>query len=355
VYVTADGGMQAAPFDLASKRVTGPAVPLAANVSSSGTGIAQFAVSRNGVVAYIPEEPRSLVLVDRTGAARPATPVRRNFHAPRFSPDGRRLSLDFTSNDGRDVWLLSLDDGTLSRATFDGDGHDANWTPEGQFITYLSLRRGTVGLYRTRPGTAAPAESLFASSQIGYAGLWLPDRTTMVVTGVELRPGSGNDIALLRNGGRGPIEPVVATPYTEWHPSVSPDGRWIAFDSDQSGQTQVYVRSLQADATPVQVSQDGGIEPLWAPDGRELFYRRSGEGEPVLIAAELRFAPELQVVSRRVLFGVADIVGASPHVNYDISPDGKTFAMVRRSPATRIVVLQNLPELIRRSRDVVSR
>ncbi|MFN2400779.1 MAG: protein kinase [Gemmatimonadaceae bacterium] len=350
VYVLPGGTLHAVPFDKARRRITGPSVSIASDVSVSGTGIiAQVAVAPNGTVAYIPEEPRSLVFVDRSGGVRPATAERRNFHAPYFSPDGRRLSMDFNSADGRDVWILSLDQGTLSRATFDRDGHDATWTPDGRSITYISTRAGPLGIYRTRPGSGALAESLLASDSLSYTGIWLRDASALVTTGFQLRPASLSDIAIVRNSGRGPIEPLVASPFNEQHVALSPNGRWLAFASDQSGQQQVYVRRLDGEGDQVQVSLSGGNEPLWGPDGRELFYRTT-EGLEELIVATVQTQPEFEVTSRRALFPIGDIVGTTPHTNYDISPDGRTFAMVRRSPATRIIVIQNLPELVRRLR-----
>ncbi|HSQ29714.1 MAG TPA: hypothetical protein VLN49_07690, partial [Gemmatimonadaceae bacterium] len=133
------------------------------------------------------------------------------------------------------------------------------------------------------------------------------------------------------------------------YPAISPDGRWLAFNSDQSGQPEVYVRALAGNDEMVQVSQSGGSEAVWGPDGRELFYR-GGEGRPQLMVADVRTSPHLEVTSRRTLFAMSEMLGSNPHANYSISPDGKTFAMVRRSPATRIMVIQNLPELVRRLR-----
>jgi Tol biopolymer transport system component len=261
--------------------------------------------------------------------------------------------VDYAGPDARDVWVLTLEQGTLSRATFERDGHDAVWTPDGQFLTYSSARTGTLGIYRKRPGSAEPAESLLASPALLYTGRWLRDGSALVTVAANLRPGSGNDIALVRNRGRGPIEPLAASRFTEAHPALSPDDRWVAFVSNQSGRPEVYVRPLGTEGEQVQVSLAGGSEPLWGPDGRELFYRSQDEGEPQLIAATVRTTPQFAVSSRRPLFPLADIDGSNPHTGYDVSPDGRTFAMVRRSPATRIMVIQNLPGLVRRLRGSV--
>jgi serine/threonine-protein kinase len=350
VYALTDGMLEAVPFDPRARRLEGEPVRIASGVSLTGTGVAQFAVATNGMVAYMPEEPRSLVLVDRDGRRRPATDEERNFHAPMFSPDGRRIATDFNSPDGRDVWVLEVGVGLLSRATFDRDGHDATWMPDGRSLTYTSVPGGTIGLLRTRPGIAEPAESLLVSPQLAYTGLWLGDGTALVTAANALEPNSRGDIGIVRNGGAGPLEPLVATRFEELMPAVSGDDRWLAFVSNQSGQDQVYLRPLSGDGDQVQVSLAGGIEPVWGPDGRELFYRSGAGRGSELMVADIRTEPALAVTSRRALFSVADIATATPHSNYDVSPDGNTFVMVRFNPSSRIMVIQNLPALVRRLR-----
>jgi serine/threonine-protein kinase len=350
VYVLASGSMEAVRFDLRTRRPSGPPVVIATGVSLSGAGQAQIAIAANGTIAYVPDEPRSLVFVDRAGNARPAVTERYNFHIPRFSPDGRHLLTDFTGPDGRDVWLIDLAGGAMSRVTFDRDGHDGTWEPDGKSVTYASAIRsgGALSFYRTRPGRTGEVDSLFSSPAASYTGVWLPDRSAILTAGNSLTPGSRGDIAIIRNGGRGPIEPVVATRFDESYPALSADGKWVAYTSDQSGATEVYVRSLAGDGDQVRVSLRGGIEPLWSPDGRELFYRAPTANGVALIAATLKLGPEVTVVDRRPLFDVSNIIATSPHTNYDLSPDGRTFAMVRQNPATRIIVLQNMPALFRR-------
>ncbi|MEO8637029.1 MAG: protein kinase [Gemmatimonadales bacterium] len=349
--VLPDGSLTATPFDRSTHRLLGNPVQVATGVALTGTGIAQFAVAENGTVAYIPESPRSLVLIDRAGVARTAIAEQLNLHAPHFSPDGHRLSLDITSTDGRDVWVFSLDQHTLSRATFDHDGHDATWTPDGKFLTYLSFKSGVAGIYRTRPGSTAPAESLLASPEIAYSGTWLKDGSAIITDGSNAQENTLGDVIRIDNGGRGPIRPLVASGFLESYGVPSPDGRWLAFVSDKSGRQEVYVQSLTDDGDQVQVSQEGATEAIWAPDGRELFYRTTYRGEVQLGAATIATTPTLAVTGQRILFPISDMVGTAPHANFDISPDGRTFAMVRRSPGSRIMVIQNLSALLRRLRD----
>ena len=351
-YVTNDGTLWAAPLDEKHGTLKSAPVKIGSGVAVTGTGVAQFAMAANANIAYIPEEPRWLALVDKDGKLRYATSDRHNFHSPRFSPDGTRISTDFSTSTGRDVWILSLTRGTMSRATFDGDGHDATWTPDGQFITYTSFIKG--GIFRTKPGGGAAKDSLLSTQGVGYTGEWLANGKQLVTTLTDVKPHSASDIGIIDNGGRGPLKPIIVDEFQTMYPAVSPDGKWLAFVSDKSGAQEVYVRPLEGAGDDVQVSVGGGTEPVWSRDGRELYYRANTQSGTDLIAATLRLSAGFDVLSRRTLFPVTDMAPAVPHANYDLSPDGRTFAMVRRSPSTRIVVIQNLPELLKSLRPTSS-
>jgi len=348
--VLPDGSITAAPFDARTHRILGSAVQVATGVSLTGNGVAHFAVARNGTLVYVQTGPSSLVLMDRKGTAEVVLADQPFLHSPRFSPDGRRIAFDITTTEGRDVWILGLDQHTRTRATFARDGHDATWTPDGGSITYLHIQGGIAGVYRTRPGSTATAESLFAARELDYTGTWLHDGSALITDGHNLKGSSNGDIARIGNAGRGPLEPLVASPFLERFGIPSPDGRLLAFGSNQSGREEIYVRPLAGEGDAVQVSQDGGSEVMWAPDGRALFYRGERSGQVQLVEATLATTPALAVVSQRVLFPMSNIIGSGPHANYDISPDGRTFAMSRQNPSQHIVVIQDLPALLRRLR-----
>ena len=343
VYVRPDGTLWAAPFDRDEKRLTGRPAQIGRGVAMTGNGIAQFAVARNGNVAYVPEEPRWLVLVDRRGRLRNLVAERGNFRSPRFSPDGRTVSVDLTTGEGRDIYTVARDARSLTRATFASDAHDATWMPDGR-ITYTSFTSGPLGIYRTSPGDAQ-ADSVFASPSLQYTGTWLRDGTGLVTTATNLEAGSDWDIAFISNEGRGPLVPIVADRSRSHSPAVSPDGRWLAYVSNRTGRDEVYVRRWRGDEE-VRISQLGGSEPLWNPDGRELFYRGSNGVYPVLIAAAVGTSTGFRVTDRRSLFPIGDIAGSAPQANYDVAPDGETFVMVRLAPSGRIAVVQNLPGVV---------
>ena len=297
VYVLPDGVLMAVPFDPKARRTTGAPVQVATGVSLTGNGVAQFAVASNGTVAYIPEDPRSLVLADRAGSQRLATPEGHNYHAPEFSPDGRRFrwtSLRATAAiSGCSPWLRarcrgprSTETGTTRRgARTDSTSRirRSRREPSASFACGLGVRS------RRSRCWCRPA---------GLHGRWLRDGSSLLTTASDVKPGTGTDIVLIRNGGHGPVEPVIVNQFQTEYPMPSPDGKWFAFVSNQSGEQEVFVRSLDPRSAEVQVSQNGGNEPVWSPDGRELYYRGNVEGRIKMMAAAIRTAPELEVVSR---------------------------------------------------------
>jgi len=349
VYARPDNTLNAVPFDVERGTVRGDPVVLADDVALTGAGVAQFALSDNGTVVYLPSFGRELVLVDRSGASRRLSDQRLNYHSPRFSPDGNLIALDNTGTDGRDVWVFDREQQQLTRSSFDRDGHDPEWSHDGTHILYLSQRSGTLGIFRVRPGGGGKSDSLFASPFNGYSGVPIGGGDTLISTGTDLNGTSGPDVALIHLGPPARIEPLFATPYNEGWPAPSPDGKWLAFTSDETGRQEVYIHPLSRDGLKVQVSVDGGSEPVWSPNGRELFYRRPSGGSAFLTAAAMQLGEEARVLGRTTLFDVSEYEPAQPHANYDVTPDGKSFVLLRRSPSSHLVVIQQVQELVRRA------
>jgi tRNA A-37 threonylcarbamoyl transferase component Bud32 len=352
VYVRPDNVMAAAPFDPRSGRVTGAHVEIANDVLVSGIGFAQFAVAENGTVAYIPGSESDLVRVSRDGQVRVLLEERRRYHSPRISPDARRIAFDHVSSDGRDVWIWSEETGDLTRATFQRDGHDPVWTLDGRGLYYLAGLGGRLDAFRTQLGTTAQPRAESTGIQLSYTGTPL-GRDLGLLTTVPGSAGRGLDI--VRLGPRGSaIDTLLATAADESYVVPSPDGRWFAYVSDHSGRPEVYLRALGGSDVQLQVSVDGATEPVWARDGRELFYRRATPKGTELVAATLQLGVEPRVLTRTRLFDISGYDTAAPHANYDVSPDGRWFVFARPDGANHVVVLQNVPELVRRmARDAV--
>jgi hypothetical protein len=160
---------------------------------------------------------------------------------------------------------------------------------------------------------------------------------------------SGRGLDLVRVTDSAAIDTILATPADESFVVPSPDGRWFAYTSDHSGRPELYLRSLGGSDVHLAVSLDGASEPVWSRDGSELFYRRPTANGAELVSATLSLGLEPRVVKRTALFDVSGFDTASPHANFDVSPDGRWFVFARRSGADYVMVLQNLPELVRRT------
>ena len=343
-WVQQDGTLLAAAFDAKRLRFTSAPVTLAQRVRLSVGGPPHFHVSRNGALVYVPEMPFELMLVDRQGKAQPISNLQRRFHSPRFSPDGRRLAVDFTQQGSRDVWTMDLQEQTLSRLTFDDDGHDPVWTPDGRKVAYATARAGVIGMFlRDADGTGA-AESLYVGPTAQTVGAFPPrgDRAIVISTGTA----SSFDLSTIPLTAGGAPQAFLSSPFLEAYPAISPDGRWLAYVSDESGQSEVYVRPFPGPGPKVTVSQNGGSEPVWSRNGRELFYFGFGrEGAP-LMALGVQTAPSFRVTSRTPLFDVSEYEAGNPHANYDVGPDGR-FVMVHQGRLSEIVVVQNWAQEIR--------
>jgi len=342
LYVRTDNVIAAVPFDPGTGRVTGTAVDIATNVSVSTIGFAQWAVADNGTVVYIPGSESDLVRVSRAGEVRVLLDARRRYHSPRISPEGSRIAYDDVSSEGRDVFIYADGSRDVTRATFQRDGHDAEWALDGRGLYYLGANGARLDIFHTQLGTTSAARPESMSVEISHTGSRFRGDSSVLTT-VPGKNGRGLDIvrAVPR---RTVVDTLLGTDADESFAVGSRDGRWYAYVSDRSGRPEAYLGSLGGSDIQLQVSLDGAQEPVWSRDGTEIFYR----GGSRLMAAKLQFSPEPRVVSRTDLFDVSGYDAAAPHANYDVSPDGSWFVFARRGGTNHIVVLQNVPELVRR-------
>ena len=340
VYATLDNTLYGVAFDVASLQTSGESVRLAGPVASMPTGLARVSTSRTGSVIYLERNTGELVAVSRDGAARLVLGHEAEYHNPQVSPDGRRISMDINDPSGRDVWVLSLTQGTLTRVTFDNNGHDAIWSADGRSLIYVATRDGATRLLRSDlDGTAG---TVVADDPLAAPGGWLADGT-LIGNRSSTNSATGWDIMTVGGGG---LESVIATPFSEAWVRPSPDGHWLAYASDESRRFEVYLRRVDGVGGRLQVSVDGGSEPMWSADGRTLYYRRLDPEATNLMAATLDLGGEPGVMMREALFDWADYEGAEPHANYDVMPGGDEFIMVRRTQAAHLILIQNVHLLV---------
>jgi serine/threonine-protein kinase len=340
------GTLMAVPFDPERLEVTGAAVPVVENVSQDVTRrIALYSISANGTLAYVPRSPQRtqsrLVWVSRTGVEQPLGAPPRAYRVARISRDGRRIT---AAIDG-DIWLYDLARQTLTRTTFEAWNDQPVWTPDGTRIAFLSNRRGPNNLFwQLADGSGGP-ERLTTSEPSHFPHSWSPDGQLLAY--FENALGTGRDIWVVRINDRR-AQPFLRTPFQEGSPRFSPDGRWMAYDSNESGRIEVYVQPYPGPGAKIQISTEGGTEPLWDPTGRELFYRQGKR----MMAVEVSTQPNFSAGNPRVLFETSDTQSEGYGMTYDVSPDGQRFLMIQpieeEAPPTQINVVLNWAEELKR-------
>ena len=345
VYVRA-GTLLAVAFDLSRLEVTSSPVPVVDDVrQSSLTGLAEFSLSNLGALAYTPfstaEQADTLVWVDRLGAVEALEAPPLTYVHPRLSPDGRRLAV----GGERDVWIYDIPRDTLTRLTFEGTNRQPVWTPDGNRVTFRSGRAGPLNLFWKPANGSGAAERLTTGEYVQVPESWSPDG--QVLAFAEDHPINGADIWVLSLEEEGKPLPFLQTPFYEAGPVFSPDGRWLAYVSDESGRREVYVQPYPGPGGKRQISTEGGDEPVWSPDGRELFYRIGDK----MMAVDITSEPTFSAGTPRLLFEGQYRRRPRARANYDVSPDGQRFLMVKpgeQSGQAQIRVVLNWFEELKR-------
>jgi serine/threonine protein kinase/Tol biopolymer transport system component len=379
LYLTSSGTLMAVPWDNGALAATGKPVPILDGIQAPG-----FVVSNEGTAVYLlgppefapgPEPNATLVWVDRSGRVEPVDSgwqVNTGGAYSRvdqargwglaLSPDGRRIALTLLTDLGTDVWIKQLPTGPVSRLTlYPGDDRAPAWTPDGRAITFLSdrpippdtaRRSGRFGLWE-QPADGTGEPRLLWRQDAPTDAFLSPDRR-WIVLGATSSPESsgGGDILAAQAGVDSVARRIVATGYDEEGSALSPDSRWLAYVSNEQGQHEVFVRPFpDVNGGKWQVSSGGGNAPLWAHNGRELFYVKGKHMHVVRINPGPPFSAE----PPRVLFAIPDRVRAGSLVRgtFAITPDDQRFLMVRDNSweemagTPTMVVVQNFFEELR--------
>ncbi len=336
-------------FDLDQVTTTGDPRPIVRELGSAvADGAPIFAVSRSGSLAYVEGRPRGrLVWVDRAGQVTPFGDRADFAWVPRLSPSGQQLAtiiIERATDFG--LWILDLERGSRTRLTVEANGISPTWRPDGTHLAYQTDVSGTWrAVWRGIDGSGA--EEALIPSQVG-GELWVPTSWTPDGTAIAFtvgNPGDGWDIWVMSPGSA--PEPLVAGPGDDVTPAISPDGQRVAYASNASGRFEVYLRAYDEAGGGIVVSANGGYEPRWSRDGRELFYRSGNR----MMVASIPHDPELQAGAPQMLFEepfmmssetIGGAVSAPP--NYDVSLDGERFLMVQEDPSsvpTRIHVVHD--------------
>jgi len=362
VYVTADGTLLAAPFDQDALEMTGPPVALAQGVGIGSFGSVDLDISSDGTLVYVTGGTTSglarAVWVTRDGEITPVDPgwefdPGQPEVGVELSPDGSRLAVKINTDAGEDIWIKELDRGPLSRLTcYDGIDRRPRWSHDGERVFYTSEREGKFQLWsQPADGTGSPElvlkldDGILEAQEVGDGeGFILRLGGSLATTGVR-------DLVSIRTG-ETTTTPVAAEPYDEKAVALSPSGRWVAYESTETGQNEVYVRPFpNVNGGKWQVSTSGGINPRWSRDGRELFYVNANQE---MMSAEVRTGDGFRVGERTTLFPAqaSSLYVSANYATWDVSPDGSRFLMVQLAAEAEgsrhdLVVVENFFEELR--------
>lgn len=318
------GGLFAMRFDASALTSVSESAPVLNGVHTrfnAGLDLADFAVSRTGSLVYISAAPdqNEIVWIDRQGKQTSLTSEKGSYrYGPRLSPDGKRLAFSYNPGPGSsDIWIQDLRRDTRIRLTTDGSNIRPIWTPDSSRVTFASFKFGSFNLYWKPADLSAEAVPLLTREYGQTPVSWSPDGQFLAF--IERNPDSGDDIWVLHRDVAEP-EPVIVTPFNDRSPAFSPDGRWLAYQSDESGRYEVYVQQYPDPGPRWAISAEGGEDPVWSPNGGELFYR-AGDS---MMSVEVETTPVFASGVPSILFKLP----FSPYYEYDVTRDGSQFVMV---------------------------
>lgn len=344
------GRLEAAPFSTRERRVTGTSRPILRGLATSRATLAgpRFAFSNTGSLLYVPgassDVDEQLHWLDVRGRLEPVGLPPAAIGAVDLAPDLQQLAMTVETDGGTDLWIGDLRRGALSRLPLDGPSANPTWRPDGLEIAFAYSKAGPFNLFVRPTGSEAAPRALFESPWNQFPTSWSPDGRLLAFT--EFHPMTGADVWLYDVTTR-ERRPVVRTLFDESHARFSPDGRWIAYMSNEGGRWDVFIRAATGSGPRVQVSTEGGAWPCWSVDGRTLYFSSGGR----TAAAAVQAAPALSVSAPMIIPGRDDLQLTSGHA----APDRVLVRQGGLVPVRRElrVVLEWFAELARLARSPV--
>ena len=334
LYVRRDGVAMAAPFDLDKLEITGEAVPVLEEIDVWPLGgFALLSWSRSGSLVYVRGSGsaplNAFVRVDRRGLVMPIdTSWYGEFNSLALAPDGRHLAVGMGVGSGLNIWVKQLDTGPSTRLTFGNQDRRPAWSADGRMVAFIRDSANTSAVYGRPADGSGPDRMLAKIDRMVQEVEWTPDGRWVIVRTDNTTAGAG-DLVGIRIDGDSAVVPLVASPFSELHPSISPDGRWLAYMSNESGINEVYVRPFpNTQAVRWQVSNGGGGSPVWSMAGDELFFL---DRDGYLVAARVQVTATTFNVGRvSQLFDASAFEYDAFNKSFAVTPDGDMFVFIAR-------------------------
>lgn len=336
VYAHA-GSLLAAPFDLAGLKITGPAVPAQEGVitTSATSGGAEYDVTESGLLAYVPGSARpperALVWVDRQGNAKELPAPVNSYVTPRISPDGKLLAVQILRGGSQDIWIYEFARNTLTRFGFSESAVPV-WTPDGRRLIYRRRTPSFSLLSKSADGSGT--EETLLGKDFGDPGAApfsvSPDGKTLLFGRYGSAGATETDALSLDGSGR--VQPFLQSTFNQSQARFSPDGRWVAYTSNESGRQEIYVQPFPATGGKWMISTDGGSYPVWARNGREIFFRNDDR----IMTVPVETQPAFRAGTPQMLFRGGGYLAVGTYLtngNYDVAPDGQHFLMIKEKEA----------------------
>ena len=354
----AAGALRAVGFDPARLMLTGQPVVVLPQVGITSFGAIEAAVSADGTLTYVPGTTgngaeRTLVWVDRQGRETAIAAPPHAYYFPRVSSDGAQIVVNAVVDQNADLWLWDISRATLTRVTTD-PANEAYplFMPDGRHLVFASNRTGAFNLFAQATDGSGDVQRLTESPNPQFPSAVSPDGSYVLFS--ETGPTTGDDVMELRLDGTHQISPLIQTSFDERNGTVSPDGRWLAYEANDTGVFEIYVRPFpDVGAARWQVSTTGGYQALWAPDGKQLFYY-ARDGALMRVDVGSGSSWKVGTPVRQVDANYVTSTAGNSARNYDISPDGERFLMLkvpdgqRAGSAASLVLVQHFDQELRR-------
>ncbi|MBA3341831.1 MAG: PD40 domain-containing protein [Gemmatimonadaceae bacterium] len=338
VYVSQSGGLMAVRFDNTARRPVGDPVQLDEGVVVDQTAGAKASLSASGTLAYLRGRAQFQPVMAGAGSTSPVALIREpgSYSTPRFSPEGGRVAMTVFGTNATDIWIYNIARNTFTRLTTEGVNVRPEWTADGRYVVFISTREGKSGIWRQPADGSGAAELLYQPEIEPFEAIVSPDMKWLVF---RTAPGAkhSRDILAVPLTGDRTVVPIVTGPNSESLPRLSPDGKWLAYQSNETDRFEIYVRPFPGSGARVQVSDNGGTEPIWGRSGRLLYFRGPlGEVVQVGVTTGSGFS-----IGTRSVVLTGDYLTDSSHPNWDVAPDGRFLMLKRAGAESQTVVVHN--------------